>query len=98
PEQGLKVPELLGGEPGFGPGVGLGDQLLGRLAGEFHPSINGGSSTAEEVGDVVGGFPLLDKFDGTKATTLEFLGGSDRSHTWNTSRTNPLFSWLDWSQ
>ena len=63
-QQGLQLAQLLGGEPGLGAGVGLGGQLLGRLAGELDPGVDGGAAAAEEVGDVVGRFALLDEFDG----------------------------------
>jgi hypothetical protein len=33
------------------------------------------------VGNVLGGLPLLDEFNGTDATALEFFSGSDGSHT-----------------
>src|SRR5262245_3552469 len=97
-EQGSQSPQLLGGEPGPGAGMGLGGQLLGCLAGELHPGVDGGASAAEEVGDVLGGLPLLDEFDGTDTATLEFFSGSDGSHTQYTSSTGLLFSWPGWSQ
>ena len=61
---GLPVPESLAGQRG--PGVGLGGELP-RGLGELHPGVDGGAAAAEEVGDVVGGFALLDEFDGPEA-------------------------------
>jgi hypothetical protein len=97
-EQDFQLAQLLGGEPGLGPGVGPGGQLLGPLAGELDPGVDGGSSAAEEVGNIIGGFPLLDEFDRTQPAALEFFSGSEGSHTPSTSGTDSLFSWPSWSQ
>ena len=81
-QQSFESPQLLGGEPGLGAGVGPGGELLGGLAGELHPSVDGGSPAAQEVGDVFGGLTLFDELDGPEAAALEFFSGSDGSHTW----------------
>src|SRR5262249_50948787 len=75
-EPSFQFPELLGGEPGLGADMGLGGQRLGCLAGELHPGGDRGTSAAEEVGNVVGGLPLLDEFNGTDAAALEFFSGA----------------------
>ena len=65
----------------MGPGWGLAASAAEVLAGELHPGVDGGAAAAEEVGDVVGGLPLLDQLDGPEAAALEFFGGPDGSHT-----------------
>src|SRR5262249_24779091 len=97
-EEGLQLPQLGVGEPGLRAGVGLGGKRAGGLLSELAPGVDGGSSAAEEVGDVLGRLALLDEFDGAEAAALEFFGGSDGSHTWSTSGTDHLFSWPSWSQ
>ena len=72
---------------GLGPGWGLAASASERLPGELDPGVDGGAAAAEEAGDVVGGFALLDQLDGPEAAALEFFGGSDGSHTISTSRT-----------
>src|SRR5690348_4997954 len=69
-EQALQPLQVLGGQPG----------LLGAL----DSGVDGGSSAAKEVGHVVGGFALLDEFDGAQAAALGFFSGSDGSHTYRT--------------
>ena len=76
-----KLLDLLVGEPGLGAGVGPGGQRLGGLPVELQPGVDGGAAAAEEVGDLGGGLPLLDQFDGPAAAAFEFFGGSDGSHT-----------------
>ena len=61
------------------PGVGPGGELLDRLLGLLDPSVDGGPAATEEVGDLVGGLALLDKFDGPDAAALEFFCDADRS-------------------
>jgi hypothetical protein len=80
-EQALQLRKLTVGETGSGAGVRLGGERCERFAGELDPGVDGGASAAEEVGDVGGGFALLDEFDGPEAATLEFGGSPDRSHT-----------------
>ena len=48
---------------------------------------DGGASAAQEAGDVLGRFALLDKLHGTEAATLEFFGGSDVSFLVDTIQT-----------
>lgn len=98
-QQHLKFLELFSGEAWLGAEVGLGHELPGSQLGKFDPGVDGGASTAEKVGNIVGRFPLLDEFNGTDTATLEFFGGSNGSHnTFNTSQTASRFNWLGWSQ
>jgi hypothetical protein len=96
--EGLQLLELLGGEPGLGPRVRLGGELLGRLAGELDPGVDGGAPASEEAGNVLGRFALLDELHGPEAATLEFFGGPDGSHAVDTTQPAVGFSWLGWSQ
>jgi hypothetical protein len=97
-EQALQFGKLLPVEEWGPAGVGLGGQGLGPLSVELQPGVNGGAAAAEEVGDVVGRLPLLDEFDGPSAAVFEFLGSTDRSHTFGTMENDSLFNWICWSQ
>jgi hypothetical protein len=65
--------------------MGLGGEGPQGLPGEPDSGVDGRSPAAEESGDLVGGFALLDQLDGPEAATLEFFCGPDRSHAISTS-------------
>jgi hypothetical protein len=97
-EQPLEFLQLLRAQSGLGAGVRPGGEGPQGLPGELDPGVDGGAPTPEESGDLVGGFALLDEFDGPEAATLEFFSGPNRSQILNTSGTGGLFGWLGWSQ
>jgi len=61
--------------------MGLGGEGPQGLPGALDLGVDGAAAAPEESGDIVGGFALLDEFDGPQAAALEFFGGSDGSHT-----------------
>ena len=97
-EQPFEFRQWLGGQSRLGTEMRLGGESLQTLSRELDPGVDGGSATAEKVGDIVGRFTLFDQFDGTESAALKFLGGPDGSHTNTTSETVELFDCLGWSQ
>jgi hypothetical protein len=91
-QQLLQLLELPIVQSGGAAGVGPGGQGFGAFPVEFQPGGDGGSTAAEEVGDIVRGFPPLDQFDGSATAAFEFLGSTDGSHTLGTLETAFLFS------
>lgn len=97
-EQRLELIELVGIQSRRSAGVRPGGKLVRGFAVPFQPGVDGGSAAAEEAGDIVGMFALVDELNGAATPAFEFLCSSDRSHTCNTELHSLLFSSFRWSQ
>ena len=78
--------------------MGLGGELFGGLAIQFHPSVDGRPAAAEEASNIGRMFTLFDQLNSTAAPAFEFLCSSDRSHTSTTEPDEFSFSSIRWSQ
>jgi len=97
-KQLLELLELVGIEARGSAGVRLGGKLLRSFAMQFQPGVDGGPATAEEAGDILGMFTLVDELNGAATPAFEFFCSSDRSHTCTTELYSLLFSSFCWSQ
>jgi hypothetical protein len=97
-EQLLELIELVGIQARRSAGVRLGGKLGRGFALPFQPGVDGGSAAAEEAGDIVGMFALIDELNGAATPAFEFFCSSDRSHTCTTELHSLLFSSFCWSQ
>jgi hypothetical protein len=97
-KQLLELLELVGTEAWRSAGVRLGDKLVRGFTIQFQPGVDGGPAAAEEAGDIIGVFALVNQLNGAATPAFEFFCSSDRSHTCTTELHRLLFSLFCWSQ
>ena len=97
-KQGLQLSDLRVGEQRGGARMGLGVQLVGGLAGELQPGVDGGAAAAEDAGHVVDVLAVLDQFNGPASSSFELFGGSDGSHTLYYDPPVRVFGLPGWTQ
>jgi hypothetical protein len=96
-EQVLELIELVGIKARSSAGLRLGGELLRSFAMQFQPSVDGGPAAAEEAGDIIGMFTLVNQLNSAATPAFEFLCSSDWSHTSTTELRSLLFSSFCWS-
>jgi hypothetical protein len=97
-KQLLELLELVGTEAWRSAGVRLGGKLVRGFAIQLQPGVDGGPAAAEEAGDIIRMFALVNQLNGATTPAFEFFCSSDRSHISTTELHALLFSSICWSQ
>jgi hypothetical protein len=97
-KQLFELLELVGTEAWRSAGVRLGGKLVRGFTMQFQPGVDGGPAAAEEAGDIIGMFTLVNQLNGAATPAFEFFCSSDRSHTSTTELHALLFSSFCWIQ